>query len=117
MLKNVIDNLIPTGVMKYLVENFYTKKRRFEKFVAGPEVLTFNDLQFGFNIWFGSILLALLAFCCESFARLKRRTRKVNHAKLQPLKRSLERTSTKLTADLIGKFRKIQSCEEDNGEQ
>jgi hypothetical protein len=106
MLKNIIDNLIPTGIMKYLVENFYTKKHRFETPAAGPQVLTFNDLLFGFKIWIGSFLLALLAFLGENFERLKKRNRKIKLLKVHPLKGSSERSSTKLTANLIKIFRK-----------
>jgi hypothetical protein len=110
MLKNIIDNLIPTGIMKYLVENFYTKKRRFEKPAVGPQVLTINDLLFGFKIWIGSFLLALLAFIGENFARLKKKYRKVKFAKVHPFEGSSEVASKEeLTSDLILMFRKGQN--------
>jgi hypothetical protein len=118
MLKNIVENLIPTGIMKYLVENFYTKKRRFETPVAGPKVLTLDDLLFGFKIWFGSFLLALLAFFGENFTRLKKRNRKIKFAKVHPLEESSEVTSKgELTSDLIGIFRKVQNKETDDEEQ
>jgi hypothetical protein len=110
MMKNVIEDLIPTGIMKYLVENFYTKKFRFEKVqAAGPAVLTFDDLLFGFKIWVGSFLLALLAFFAENFARLKKKKRKMKFDKVHPLEETLEETPTILTLDQIGMFRKVQN--------
>jgi hypothetical protein len=71
MFKNVIDNLIPTGIMNYLIENHYTRKWKFEKLEDEPKVLSLDDLVFGFNIWLGSCLISLIMFFAELLFRIK----------------------------------------------
>lgn len=73
MLKNIIDNLIPSGVMDYLIENHYAKKFEIQKLEEDPKVLSIDDLLFGFKIWFGSCLISFLAFFFEQLVRLKKR--------------------------------------------
>lgn len=60
MFLKIIKSLIPTGIMSYLIENFYTKKIKFAKVEDEPKVLGLDDLGFGFNIWLG---FCLLSFC------------------------------------------------------
>lgn len=73
MLKNIIDNLIPSGVMDYLIENNYVKKFEIQKLEEDPKVLSLDDLLFGFKIWFGSCLISFFAFCAEKFVKLRKK--------------------------------------------
>ena len=89
MFKITVDRLIDTGVMKYLAENYYTKKLKFEKFESGPEVLAVGDLAFGFNIWLGCCGFSVVIFAIEiiikkCFAKIGRRNSKFS--KICPLK-------------------------------
>ena len=65
MFRKVINNLIDTGVMKYLSENYYSAKPKFLKVRVGPKVLRVGDLSFGFNIWLGFCILSFIAFIFE----------------------------------------------------
>lgn len=86
MFKKLIDNLIPSGIMKHLIENFYTKEQKFTKRKGGPKVLTILDLRFGFNIWLGCCLISIAIFIMELFTRLVKK-RKTNN---KIIKRDLE---------------------------
>jgi len=73
MLKNLINNLIPTGVMNHLIDAYYTKKLTFQKTEKEPKVLNIDDLQFGFKIWFGACLIAFLTFLLEKGMKVRLR--------------------------------------------
>lgn len=109
MLKNVIDNLIPTGVMKYMIENFYTKNWKFEKAKVEPQILKIDDLLFGFKIWIGSCLLSLFAFICERIAILlisvKSMRIKINFAKIHPKGGNESYEQKKHEKNIFEKFR------------
>jgi hypothetical protein len=111
MLKNLIDNLIPTGVMKHMIENFYTKNWKFEKSKAGPQILKVDDLLFGFKIWFVSCLISSIAILCELFVRLifkdKAKATKVTFAKIHPIEceNLNEYEQTEVDERLVAKFR------------
>ncbi|CAG9808423.1 unnamed protein product [Chironomus riparius] len=78
MFKKLIDSLISTGVMKYLIENFYTKDRIFKRSKGGPKILTIPDLMFGFNIWIGFCFISFSLFLGEQLARyVEKRTKPV----------------------------------------
>ena len=76
MLKKVIDDLIPTGVMNYLIEKHYVNQFKIQKLEENPKVLCLDDLLFGFKIWIGSCLISSLTFISEQLARLKKRFEK-----------------------------------------
>jgi hypothetical protein len=84
MLVNLINNLIPTGIMNHLIDVFYTKRWKFLKTEKEPKVLNFDDLQFGFKIWFGSCLIAFLTFLLEKGTkfRLRRTQERRRHYKI-----------------------------------
>ena len=86
MFMKIIDNLIPTGVMNYLIEEHYTRKWKFVKDEKGPKILTVNDLAFGFNIWLGSCFISILGFVVERFIKFMKKPVKVKYAKVHPVK-------------------------------
>jgi len=71
MMKNIIDKMIPSGIMSYLIENYFTKKSKFSQFNAGPKVLNIKDFQVCFNIWIGCCAFSVLVFLIEQLRRLK----------------------------------------------
>ena len=106
MLKKIINDLIPTGVMNHLIENHYTKKINFLKTEKDPQVLSVDDLLFGFNIWLGSCLISLIVFIVENLLKCRKTTlRPLKYAKVYPLKDSNNFTKYKLKIELIQKFR------------
>lgn len=36
----------------------------------GPQILTFDSLEFWFQLWFGCLLISLAGFCLEHFAKI-----------------------------------------------
>jgi hypothetical protein len=69
MFHNIVNSLIPNGIMNYLIENYYTKRSTFTKIKTGPKVLSMQDLAFGFNIWLGFCLISTLSFIAEWFIK------------------------------------------------
>lgn len=105
MLHNVINNLIPTGVMTTLVEQFYTKSYNFPKIVNNQKVLTLDDLMFGFKIWIVSCLVSSLAYVGERIYGWYKAPKKVRFEKIQPLENRLTEVKTEKSQDLTSKFR------------
>ncbi|CAG9811064.1 unnamed protein product [Chironomus riparius] len=106
MLHRAINNLIPTGVMDYLIENFYTKRWKFENEEAEPKVLSLDDLSFGFNIWLGSCLVSFVAFAAEHGIAYILRPKKLKFAKVLPIRyKNMFQESRNLSPDLINIFR------------
>jgi len=123
MLKNVIDNLIPTGIMNHLIETHYTRKWKFEKFEDGPKVLSLDDLIFGFNIWLGCCLISFISFILEQVLRIfKKQPRVIKFAKVHPLEcrenitRADSNTEQQTTSRRIEVIADIHCCDssEDN---
>lgn len=88
MFKKTVDSLIDTGVMKYLTENYYSKKKEYIKASSTPKVLTVKALAFGFNIWLGVCGCSIAAFIAEiSRGKWKKNVKvvKVKFAKVHPL--------------------------------
>lgn len=80
MLNNVINRLIPSGIINHLIENFYTKKIKIKKIEEEPKVLSLDDLTFGFNIYIASCLTSFLGFLAEKVfilrsKKIKRKTK------------------------------------------
>lgn len=109
MLRHVINELIPSGIMKYLVEKHYTKKWKFEKLEDGPSILTVNNLSFGFNIWLGCCLISICAFIIEKSLKLcessKNKMIKLKNAKIHPELNGSFENIKKISSELIVKFR------------
>ena len=77
MFKKTIDRLIDTGVMKFLAENYYTRKYKFERIESGPSVLRIEDLAFGFNVWLGFCCISVPVFAIEVLiSKLNQKVRK-----------------------------------------
>ena len=113
MLHNVINSLIPTGIMKLLVEQFYTKSYEFPKLENNPNVLTLDDLMFGFKIWIVSCLVSLIAFVGEIIYSWYKAPKKIRFEKVQPLESSLTEIDVVISRELVDKFRvkKLEAIE------
>ena len=107
MFKNLINRLIPSGIIKYLIENFHTKKIKFVKDGDEPKVLSLDDLMFGFNIWLGCCVISLLTFIIEQTVkyRKKKRPMKFKFAKIHPSSEAKIEARVKIKSELIEKFR------------
>ena len=106
ILDKLISNLVATGIMNYLIENFYTKKWNFVKVKEFPKVLSMDDLLFGFNIWLVFCMVTIFAFFGEIFYKFIRKPKKINYAKVHPdYKDSNIMYQIELKPELIAKFR------------
>jgi len=106
MFKKIINDLIPTGIINHLIENHYIKKIIFLKIKKDPQVLSVDDLLFGFKIWLGSCLISFIAFIIENLLKCRKTTQTpLKYAKIYPLKDSKNFSNIKLKAELIQKFR------------
>jgi hypothetical protein len=120
MFKILIDNLIATGVMKHLVEKYYTKKWKFEKFVESRKVFSVQDLAFGFHIWLWCCLMSFLGFLAELiYKRLnspRKKPKPIKFAKVHPILIENEEVcipKKNLDKKLVQKFRIKSSAVED----
>lgn len=89
MLQALINNLIPSGLMNFLVDEYLRKKWNAQKVEKNPKVLSIDDLQFGFKIWFGTCLCACFTFMIEKgikFRNLKKSKVKVDTSQNLPNK-------------------------------
>ncbi|KAL7051757.1 hypothetical protein ACKWTF_004600 [Chironomus riparius] len=68
MFDRIIDDLIPTGIMNHLIENYYTKPWGYDQPEVEPKILTVEDLAFGFNIWLLFCLISFIGFIAEHIA-------------------------------------------------
>ena len=107
MFYKMIHNFIPTGIMNYLLENYYTKKWKFRKIEKEPKVLNLDDLAFGFNIWLGFCGISFVPFIFEMATKFRNRPRKkVKNAKIHPDLSALSCDfGSNLGPELIEKFR------------
>lgn len=114
MLIKIIDDLIPTGVMDYLIEKYYTKKWKFGKIGKEPNILSLESLAFGFNIWISSCLICVLVFVAElvvKFITKSKKPKKIKYAKVNPIDDGDDQIiETILTADMVKRFRN-KTCE------
>ncbi|CAG9801201.1 unnamed protein product [Chironomus riparius] len=117
MLDKIIDRFIPTGIMNHLIENYYIKKLKFETIQMKPEILSLDDLAFGFNIWLCACLVSVFGFIVEKVSAMKSRQMK-SFAKVHPINLEskdeicIDQVTTyeitnKVNPQLIGKFRSI----------
>ncbi|KAG5669302.1 hypothetical protein PVAND_017190 [Polypedilum vanderplanki] len=74
-LNKLLNQLIPSGIPKYLSDyGFWLKFRpRDEVIVDTKKILSLNDLEFGFVIWLVSISIAILVFVVEILRFLSRK--------------------------------------------
>ncbi|CAG9812360.1 unnamed protein product [Chironomus riparius] len=119
ILDNLINNLVATGIMKQLIENFYTKKWNFAIVKDLPQVLSVDDLSFGFNIWLVFCLVTIFTFLGEilcKFIRKTRKTKKINFAKVHPDSKHCNQINRILKPELIVKFRTDSKHKVDDSE-
>lgn len=64
-LQKTVEAFTDTGIIQYLFERNYHIKRHYQPLKDVPNVLSFNDLSFGFNIWFGACCVSIIAFLAE----------------------------------------------------
>jgi len=109
MFDILVKHLIPTGVMKNLVETHFNKKWKFEKVMEGPKVLSLSDLMFGFKIWLVCCIFPFLTFICEIMYRFLRplsKYWKMKFGKVHPLEDvEIDTKRVKLNSALIKEFR------------
>ncbi|KAL7015214.1 hypothetical protein ACKWTF_016344 [Chironomus riparius] len=109
MFKSIVDRLIDTGVMGYLSNEHFTRKRMYYKVQEGPKVLGLDDLGFGFNIWFGCCCLSILAFVIENvFKKLKskrKKLEKLKFAKVHPMSFNADGANFELKLKTLKMFR------------
>ncbi|CAG9798469.1 unnamed protein product [Chironomus riparius] len=123
MIDTLINDLIPTGIMKYLVENHFNKKWKFEMVDEGPKVLNLDNLFFGFNIWLGCCLISFMSLIIELVVGLiipvryeYEKSRKIKFKKVSPMPLDnieVHMRPIKLRSELIKIFR-IQSLKDEN---
>lgn len=105
MFNKIIDDLIPTGVMNYLIEKNYTKKfRKIDIDKTEPKVFSFDDLSFGFNIWLVFCLISFFGFIAEHIYKLIE-TRKLKFAKVHPSLEDTPKSLRVINPKLAEKFR------------
>jgi hypothetical protein len=105
MLSNIVNNLIPTGIMKHLIELHYTKKWKFDEEASEPKVFSIDDLLFGFKIWIGCCLTSLASFVLELASIYLKKSQKPVFIKVYPLLNSNNDSKCKLKLELVQKFR------------
>jgi hypothetical protein len=107
MFKKLIDRLIDTGVMKYLSDNYYSKPRTFDPIEESPQVLSLDDMIFGFNIWLGACGISLAAFFGEIIHRIftKKPAKKIKFVKIHPEHGIDEPKVPELKAETLKMFR------------
>lgn len=114
MFYEIIDKLIPTGVMDYLIKEHYTKKWRFQKFKKEPKVLNVDNLGFGFNIWLGFCMISLIGFMAELLTKSLIKPKKIKFAKIYPSSEiEITEVSCLLGPKLIEKFKVKTNSESD----
>ncbi|CAG9811684.1 unnamed protein product [Chironomus riparius] len=65
ILKDTVNRLVETGVVKYLIQTNIFYYELYKTTELGPEMLSLNDLSFGFNIFLGFCGISGLAFVME----------------------------------------------------
>lgn len=68
-IEETMQLLIPAGIPQYLwkfhYEYFYQISQQKKRHIKSPHVLTWNELSFGFVVWFVSCGIAVLCFIVE----------------------------------------------------
>ncbi|CAG9801202.1 unnamed protein product [Chironomus riparius] len=86
MFDKIINNLIPTGIMNYLVLNYFTIESKYVQINEDPNVLSLDDLAFGFNISLGFYLISIISFIAEiTLAFVKKKTMSLKNIKVHPI--------------------------------
>ena len=122
ILRNTVDRLVESGVMKYLLKTYLFPYRSVPKTTPDPNVLSVEDLAFGFNIFIAFCGISGIIFAAElilgikicrtnlSFDDLRRKLkfRKVKFAKVHPMNTIVSLIcirNHKLTPALLKKFK------------
>jgi len=110
MYNKIIRELIPTGIMQYLVDNYYTQKTKYITDEEGPKILSLDDLLFGFKIWLGCCFISSFIFVLEYLIKFilrhrKKQFRKFKFEKVHPLKTFKPYPKCKLNTSLLNHFK------------
>lgn len=78
-LNEIINQLIPTGITKHLIElGYWIYNRPVKVLVEDPRrILSLTDLEFGFVIWLASLSLPILCFLVEISIGFYKKIRKL----------------------------------------
>lgn len=113
MFRNVIDSLIPTGIMDYLVDRFYIQKWKSETYQRIPKVLEVHDLFYSFVILFVMNLLSFLILALERLIVPENVlvNKKLKFAKISPNSEENQKDgdNVELNVNLIKKFRILEN--------
>lgn len=71
MIKDTVDKLTDTGIIKHLIKTRVLIRRKYPKDVAEPKILNIEDLLFGFNIFLGFCLICGIIFWIELILGMK----------------------------------------------
>lgn len=105
----MINKLIETGIMKYLSDNYFTKKSVYEKNAVGPKVLTMDDVEIGFKLWLGFCAISSAVFVMEIIFKMKQiHSSKTKFAKIHPQEDSGRKYECNFRKETLEKF-KIRS--------
>lgn len=100
MLHKTVNNLIDTGVVKYLLDN-HLKRKKIVKLEDHARVLRLKDLLHGFNIWLGFCGISFVVFLVEVLSKIKehKKLNKLKYAKVHPSEDVIEVGSGRYTID------------------
>ncbi|KAL7015704.1 hypothetical protein ACKWTF_016613 [Chironomus riparius] len=65
MLNNILDTIIPTGIVDYIVHQNFEIRYYVDNKIGDPVSMTLNDLGFGFIVWMCSLFPTILVFLVE----------------------------------------------------
>ncbi|CAG9812356.1 unnamed protein product [Chironomus riparius] len=105
MINKIINNLIPTGLLNYLINNHYIKSPVVKTNENKPKVLSINDLNVGFNIWLLCCLLSFFTFIAEFIVRfiiIRVNKKQKIHPEYDPIEIEMK---CNLKSELIENFR------------
>jgi hypothetical protein len=91
-VENTMRRLIPAGIPQYsrkIIYDSFSKGKGDES--GGAQVFSFGDLKFGFIIWAGACLIALVAFVAELIYFYGKKYLQIRKEKREKKRRRLRR--------------------------
>lgn len=117
-LQKAVEAFTDTGIIQHLFQLHYPSKRYYQHSEDFPNVLTLQDLSFGFNIWIGACCFSVVAFLLELIMLMckalgKRietiQRRQINHEKVHPASSRMDYQNRSVKAETVRKFRVIRT--------